>query len=338
MREMHVICFTSQGEQLAARMTERFAKDTDTSLHIARGNNAKEWTKSVFRKDNILVYIGATGIAVRAIAPLLRSKMTDPAVIVIDEKGKFVIPILSGHVGGANRWAQTIAASINATPVITTATDINRVFAVDTFAVENGYVICNPAKIKEVSASLLEGKTVGLVSDFEVVGKLPKNISPEHDGDVKIRISEKFLPVAMNKSLMLIPKCFHVGIGAKKNASPDDLHDLFTSSLEENDIPVECVARIASVDLKKKEKAIIELAETHCIPFETYSPEQLREHESLFEMSEFVRETTGVGNVCETAAYLSANHGIMVCNKSARNGMTIAIAREHWQVRFNDLD
>lgn len=115
-----------------------------------------------------MLFVGAAGIAVRAIAPLVKDKLTDPAVLVMDEAGQFVIPILSGHVGGANELARLIAGLCQAVPVITTATDVNRVFAVDVFAAKNSLIIADREAARHVAMDLLEGREVGFLNSCQV--------------------------------------------------------------------------------------------------------------------------------------------------------------------------
>ena len=126
------------------------------------------WTERMFQKMDAILFIGACGIAVRSIAPYVKSKKTDPAVLCMDEQGKFVISLLSGHIGGANELTEEVAAVTGAVPVITTATDVNHKFAVDVFAVKNHCEICEMELAKETAALLVDGKTVGFCSRFPV--------------------------------------------------------------------------------------------------------------------------------------------------------------------------
>ena len=334
MRDLFLLAFTANGERLACRIARQWPENGNVVLHLERVKSIHSSMKTIFRNNNILVFIGAVGIALRAVAPFLQSKMTDPAVIVIDEKGRFVIPVLSGHVGGANRIAEHIASLIDATPVITTATDINHIFSVDTFASENGYAILNPSMIKVISSHLLEGKKVGLASAFEIVGYLPENIVISDNGETGIHIHVNHEHLPFDNTLQLVPRCFHVGIGTRKNVSSQKLHDFFLETLKKQSLSVEAVATLSSINLKREEKAILDLADQYKIPFHTYTPEELQLYESLFTPSEFVRSVTGLGNVCETSAYLSSKLGEIVLHKTTHSGMALAIAKENWKVVF----
>lgn len=169
-----ILSFTPRG----ARLAQRIKAETDfrecgfrtaTAEHMdCSGGKLKETVKEVFCGSEALLFIGATGIAVRAVAPYLRSKLEDPAVVVVDELGRFAIPILSGHVGGANDLARTLAERMEMTPVITTATDLHGLLAIDSWAVANGLQIQNPAKIKDVSMKVLSGRKIRVASAFRL--------------------------------------------------------------------------------------------------------------------------------------------------------------------------
>lgn len=334
MRDLYILSFTKTGEQTACRIAESLHGVSGRSVHAERIRSLGNSVTPIFRRENGLVFVGAAGIAVRAVASLLKSKSTDPPVIVVDELGRFVIPILSGHLGGANRLAEEIALKIGATPVLTTATDIRGVFAVDVFASENGYSILDPEKIVAVSARLLEGKTVGLATDMEISGDLPENVVRGDEGEVGICIGVELEKNPFKKTLHLVPKCFHVGIGCKRGISVLDLNAFLSDVLAAGRIPVEAVGSFSSIALKRDEEAIVMLAERHRVPFRVYSREELAAFESLFATSDFVRKTTGTGNVCEISAWLSAKKGDMAVKKTVRSGMTLAVARQSWTIRF----
>lgn len=335
MDNIIIMSFTEKGLALAGRIAG-LLRESGLNAEASRVHHLWEFVPDVFKKGNILVFVGAVGIAVRAVSGLLKGKTEDPAVIVVDELGRYVIPILSGHIGGANAFANMLAGLIDAVPIITTATDINYVFAVDTYARENRYAIENPENIKDVSAALLSGREVGLFTSYEIAGKLPENIVFKNTGEIGIYIGlEKKQP--FEKTLRLMPKCFHAGVGTRKGIPFKALREFFFEILSDTSIDLSCVATISSIDLKKGEPAIRELADELGIDFITYPAELLKKHEGLFTQSDFVKETTGVGNICETSAYLSSKNGEIVVPKRVKNGITMSFARETWVLKFRNL-
>lgn len=334
MRNLYLMSFTKAGEITALRIMARLSDDPDWAVRTERVLSLDDFVAPIFNRNNILVFVGAAGIAVRAVAPYLRTKTIDPPVLVIDEEGRFVIPILSGHLGGANRLARQIAERIGATSVVTAATDLRGIFAVDSFSAENGYAVLDPGLIKTVSSRLLDGEEVGLSTEMNIAGPLPKNIAIRAEGTVGIFIGTETDRKPFNKTLRLVPKCFHLGIGTRREITFDELLDFVTGRLQAEMIPPEAVASISSIDLKRNEQAIVRLAERFDVPFQTYSKNELEKFEQKFESSPFVRATTGVGNVCEISAWLSSKRGAIVLKKTIRSGMTLAVAKEERTIDF----
>ena len=156
--------------------------DVSVSRGFGEGKaDLRAWTALAWEASDALLFVGAAGIAVRAIAPPVASKATDSAVVVIDEAGRFAVPLLSGHLGGANELAQTVARAAGAIPVITTATDVRGVWAVDTWARCAGLAVSNPEAIKRVSARLLSGGRVALYSDMPISGQPPEGVDIASD-------------------------------------------------------------------------------------------------------------------------------------------------------------
>ena len=259
--------------------------------------NLSDFTTEVFNEGNVLIYIGAVAIAVRAIAPFVKDKTTDPAVLAIDEQGNFVVPVLSGHIGGANEYARQIAELIGAIPVVTTATDIRGEFAVDVFAKKNNLEINDMKMAKEFSAKLLRGE------------------------DAVFTVSPR---IHSEDGLFLIPKCLVVGMGCRKGKSFEELEEFLLNMLNENHLDKRAVKALVSIDIKKDEEGLNGLADSLNIPFITYSAESLMAQEGDFDSSELVLEKTGADNVCERAVSAYGAEKILV-HKTAKDGMTIAI-------------
>lgn len=337
--KISVISFTQTGVALATKLAVKLPDTSAYSMKITDENtqvqlveeSVKLWAKERFKQGDCLIFIGAVGIAVRAIAPYVQSKTTDPAVIAIDEKGEYVIPLLSGHIGGANEMAIKVAEAIGATPIVTTATDLNQVFAVDTWAQKEGYYLVNPAQIKNVSATLLKGEEVGLVSEFPVSGDLPKDIVEQSGFASGIVVGDH--PTALfQNSLFLKPKRYVLGVGCRKNIDSEVFEKAILESLAENKIDINAVSEIVSIDIKKNEKAILEFAEKYRLKFLTFSAAELQNAKGSFAVSNFVQSTTGVDNVCERACSLQAPE--LVVKKQMLGGVTLAVSRKAWTVKF----
>lgn len=324
--KIRIISFTDKGHALAAKISDGLPMH-DAGLIFrgkgAAGENLADICGEAFECSIPLVFIGASGIAVRTIAPLVRDKLTDPPVIVIDELGRFVIPLLSGHMGGANELASEIAEAIDGVPVITTATDINDAFAVDMFARENGLRIANREGIAKVSSSALEGRPVTIsIKDYPPQGDADVVITDETD-----RILEDGRIIKDAASIVLCPKRYAIGMGCRRGKPFEDLREFATMVLEGFGISLRDVGCIATVDIKKDEEGLKALSQAWRMPLITYEASVLAKVPGEFSSSERVLEHTGVDNVCERAAVLAAGPGAeLVVRKTAVAGMTIAVA------------
>lgn len=354
-----VISFTQNGRLLARRIAgylENGNHNVSIDMKCASSKDSikytlSEWTDRQFQKKDALIFVGAVGIAVRAIAPYVRSKVTDPAVLVIDEKGNYCIPLLSGHIGGANELAAYICKGIQAIPVITTATDLNQKWAVDVFASKNGLHIQNMQRAKEISARILEGEKIGIEfqnpeSTPDMEGRLPEGIFlwPESKSDYQeCSRQEPDISIGIYKrpeyqrTLSLIPKAVTVGIGCRKGTSADQIESAVNKVLLREGIWKESILKAASIDLKAEEPGILEYCRRQKIEFSVYSADELRRVEGHFSESDFVKRTTGIGNVCERSAVCagdSGNQGQLIVRKQAEDGVTVALAAREWRVYF----
>lgn len=310
------LAFTARGYALAQRLAQALGGTAERS---GEPHAMKEWTQLHFAPGNGLVFVGAAGIAVRAIAPYVKSKAADPAVVAVDECGQFAIPLLSGHLGGANDLARDIAGVCGATACITTATDANGVFAVDEWAKHQNCAVLNPGNIKLVSSALLAGKEITVKSDFPVHGQPPKGVRlTEGKGDVHLSLDPK-------AGLKLVPEVLTLGVGCRRGTTREALEEALAEILEAAGVQKEAVCQIASVDRKADEAGLIEFCQANHWPFVTYTAQQLREVPGSFSASAFVNQTIGVDNVCERSAVL-ASCGSLIHPKIAGNGVTMALA------------
>ncbi len=339
--KIQLVSFTKQGGQLCTLLQDELNKRGNNSEGYCKYQtdgikklncDLKSFTKHAFDTSEAIIFIGAVGIAVRAIAPFIKSKQSDPAVLVIDETVKYVIPILSGHLGGANELALLISRILSAQPVITTATDCNDRFAVDLWAQKKGYHIANIKNVKHISAAILSGEKVGVYSDFPIEGDLPQGLIHSYNTRVGICISteEKKL---FQHTLHLIPKQYVLGMGCRKNITYEKLFNFVNFVLMEYKISKHEIESIASIDLKKEEAALLLLCREWRLPFHTYSARELSLVSGDFTQSGFVKAATGVDNVCERAA-IKACEGELLVKKICRDGITIAIAKKEWRCKF----
>ncbi|MBQ3637478.1 MAG: cobalt-precorrin 5A hydrolase [Clostridia bacterium] len=338
-----VFCFSDAGAALALRLRE-LPLTGSCEIHAA-GRLAEQYgfvphgkisedMGPLFSENDALIFVGACGIAVRMIAPHLRSKTEDPAVLVLDDRGRFVIPILSGHIGGANELARTAAEALGAVPVITTATDGAGRFSSDAWASSHGCAISSMEAAKAVSAAILTGD-VPLSSEFPLPESLPAGLVPGDSGPLGVRIGVR-VEEPFERTLRLIPKIAVLGIGCRKGISEEAVKTAVEETLRENGIDVRAVSAVASVDLKRNEAGLLAYARSIGARTVFYTAEELSAVPGEFTESEFVKKTVGVGSVCERAAALAAggDSSSLTVKKTAREGVTVAAALMDWRVLF----
>ena len=267
------LAFTSKGLALARKLAA--AQPGAVARCGENGVTLANWTAAQFAQSDALVFVGAVGIAVRAIAPHCRSKATDPAVVVLDECGHFAIPLLSGHLGGANDLARRLAKACGAVPVITTATDANGVFAVDEWAKHQHCLVAEPARIKKVSSALLAGRTVRFASDWPIQGTPPAGVEPAGDA-AQASFALTITPTMTSNALHIIPRIAVLGIGCKRGTPADKLADAFAAFCAETKLAPQSIAAAASIDLKKDELGLAEFGQKQSWPVTFYTADELR--------------------------------------------------------------
>ena len=318
--KISLIAFTERGMDLAEKLAaalegEAVRCPVDTSL--------PDWTQSRFASADALVFVGAAGIAVRAVAPYIQSKDRDPAVVVVDECGRYAVPILGGHLGGANELARRIEAVCGAEAVITTATDRNGVFAVDEWARAQGCAIPCPERIKGVSSRLLTGETVTVRADWPIAGGPPAGVELVTDGAADVIVSCR---AEENAALCVAPRILTLGVGCRRGTSEEKIEAAFIDFMKRHGYHEAAVARVCSIDGKAEEPGLLAFCAKKGLRFETFSAEALSAVKGDFTASEYVREITGVDNVCERSAVLGSGGGRLLCRKEASGGVTLALA------------
>lgn len=383
--KLAIISFTENGIKLSQTVAKRLSgrkvtlytkcsRYTAEDLKVQRVKESLQvWTAQRMAEGDALLFIGACGIAVRAIAPNLTDKLHDVPVLVMDEEGQYVIPILSGHVGGANELARELADLMDACPVITTATDVQKKFAVDLFAKHNHLEIMNKDGIAKVSARALAGRQLTIAvrakniecyhpkfcevceEDFtEAENQLLREASMHKqnqeacgveqplrlvpyvkDQQIDIVVSE--MPDNKNALIWLRPRRYVVGMGCRKNKDTEELLAFYQETLEQAMVEPGEVYALASIDKKKDEPGLLAISERMRIPFFTYTAEELNRVGACVHSSEFVKAQVGVDNVCERAALAGCGtNGALIYEKQAFDGMTIAIAERNWSVILDE--
>ena len=383
--KLAIISFTENGIKLSKTVAKRLSRRkvtlytkcsryTAEDLKVQRVKESLQvWTAQRMAEGDALLFIGACGVAVRAIAPNLTDKLHDVPVLVMDEEGQYVIPILSGHVGGANELAREFADLMDARPVITTATDVQKKFAVDLFAKRNHLEIMNKDGIAKVSAKALAGEQLTIAvraqniecyhpkfcevceedfteaenpllreasmhkNDWKVCGVEPplRLVPYVEDQPVDVVVSE--MPDNKNALIWLRPRRYVVGMGCRKNKDTEELLAFYQETLEQAMVEPGEVYALASIDKKKDEPGLLAISERMRIPFFTYTAEELNRVGECVHSSEFVKAQVGVDNVCERAAIAGCGvSGWLIYEKHAFDGMTIAIAERNWSVILDE--
>lgn len=353
---LSIISFTEKGAHLSLKLLDMLSEEGENVWLYTKCSkyrdgsinkrlryvysNTDEWAKVQMSAKNGLLFIGACGIAVRAIAPWVVNKLYDSPVLVMDELGTYVIPILSGHVGGANEIAVKIAEMTGSIPVITTATDLNKSFAVDIFAKKNYLYIENKNGIAKVSSKVLRGEKINIAIESHGYGHDSRfanqikivDFPPKQPVDVIITTGN----CGYNADLVLRPREYVLGMGCKRDKEPEKIAGYIDQTLTALGISKNQVYAICSIDKKRDEAGFLQWSSLERIPFITYSAEELEDVEGDFEVSQFVKSQVGVDNVCERAALKGCGEGgELVYRKHASDGMTIAVAKRDWRVSFD---
>lgn len=346
-----VIAITGNGARLGCKLLNGL---TGVELHVSRRyagqagpakktfepNELRELTASLWHTVDAFVFIMATGIVVRMIAAHLESKQTDPAVVVIDDAGKFSISLLSGHLGGANELAQRCAFICGANPVITTATDANDLPSFDMLAKDNDWIIDDISRVKTLNTMLLDGKEIAVVdrsgkvrSWFHGRGRLVfyetfvEAINSRADG--MLFVTNQFFPnqSQYNHLLVLRPRDLVLGIGCNRNTPLEEIEEFVDTHLRRTFLSLKSVARIASAEAKSDETGLLAYAERYGIELVFYPSEELNRVTVPTEPSQYVMSAIGATGVAEPAAVLAAGGGRLLLKKVKSPNVTLAIAQ-----------
>lgn len=354
-----IFSFSTRGMKVA-RDIESILNDKQMDVQIYDKlihENIHQLLAKGFCSGNVILFIGAVGIAVRCIAPYIKDKLVDPAVIVIDDHGEFVIPILSGHIGGANKVAKSLSDLLNghgyaSTPVVTTATDQRGVKGIEEVFQRFGVPYApHRALMKRLNMHLVEGGALEICIDpylgmtDTIVLKIGDTTSPSdhisladsHNIDNTIRLiitlrepyrwlNADLLDTTYQETIVLESQSLILGTGSKKALAYENYYQSLVEALNQEGFLAGCIKKITSIDLKKEEKCICSLANALNIEFEVQHVEALLPYESLFSISDFVKNQVGVGSVAGTSAY-ALTQDVLAMQVYKKEGCTFSIGR-----------
>jgi cobalt-precorrin 5A hydrolase len=339
-----VIALTKKGSELAKKLAIHIKADLQvphrfvTEEYLLPGflGPVADEIQSAFAKYAALILIMATGIAVRSIAPVLQNKQTDPAVLVIDEEGRFVISLLSGHLGGANQLATTLAKYLKATAIITTASDINELPSLDLLAKEHKLEIDHPELLPKFSGAIVNGEPLVVWDHWGVELSWPENVRVVKDKLPQFTPEEKLLVIIGYQeapsqvpgilTLALRPYCLAVGIGCCQGISGARIAGAIRRYFREHSWSTRSIRSINTIDLKEEEPGIIEACKELGVPMVTFTKEQLQKVMPGLKNSKFVFDTIGVGGVCEPSALMGTKNGKLIGPKLNMGQITVAVA------------
>lgn len=345
---MAVLALTKKAAELGLKIRELYPQarlllpgrlEQDYPGHAYFQGALGPFLKTCWQEYTRLVFIMASGIVVRVIAPLIWDKKNDPAVLVLDERGRYVIPLLSGHLGGANELANELAAALCAQAVLTTATDVEGIPALDDLARRNHCHLENLEQWKKVALSLLEGEPIALYSTVRVNPVFPENVTRVetveeiNKGSFRgvIFITEEVLNQEKELShccVILRPRNIMVGVGCRKGKPAGEIISAIEITLDKLKISPYSVAALASISIKEEEQGLLEAARHLGVPIKFFSAVQLQELHGQVLSSDFVLENTGTGAVAEPAARLAAREPRILAGKTCHPGITVAVTKD----------
>ncbi len=330
-----IISVSDKGYELSLKLKEKLDQDSTIIKNDLFHKNVKKIFPILFYEYDAIIAIMASGILIRSIAPLVESKTSDPAVLNIDDNGNFVISTLSGHLGGANSLTQKVAELIDATPVITTSTDVNKKLGIDVIARDLYFEIDNTREILYFNKAVLDGNeisfTVNPNANFDYLydylneNALKINISISYSS--KISPDEIFAEVDGHE-ITLKKRKLVVGIGCRRGKECVKIHDGLKKSFDDLNLPLSRIDMFSSAEIKKDEIGLLELSDKMGIPINFVDLERMKMFESKdIQKSEFVKSKFGIYGVCEPSALITAGFDSkLIYKKTSYNGVTIAVA------------
>ena len=330
---MNIACltFTRNGFEIAERLRAAFGGAVD----IFAADAYKDALPRIFQEYCGIIFIASTGIAARLSAPFLKDKASDPAIVVVDDLGRYAISLISGHLGGANALANDIAAKLGCQPIITTASDGRGIDAIDLFARRHGLVIANLRDAKTLTAMMVDGRPIRLMSEMPVTLNYPRLVERDADGCVCVTTNERV--ECGDPCCVLHPRILHVGVGCRKGKAAQAILDAISQVFHAENLSLYSIRSLATVEAKRDEAGIIEAAKQLGAELRIFSTQDIQAVQAQFAASEFVKRTLGITAVSEPCAVLAARGGMLLVPKTAISGVTVAVAQDNLLVFKNDV-
>lgn len=319
---------TRRASKSAIEINKKFESDVfilekfcgnEKSKNIVMIKNFTESLENMWDKYDAHIFIMATGIVVRKISKLIKSKDIDPAVCVVDENMRFVISLLSGHLGGANNLAYTLSEKFNLLPIVTTSSDITGKIAIDTIAQQLKLEMENLEKAKNMTSLIVDNKVVDLL--------LPKNIKTKNSGEAS------GVAIISNKEsveiMRLYPKNLILGIGCKRDTQCNEILKAIDIVFKKNNLSKKSIKLLATVDIKSNEIGLLQACKILKKDLIIVERDDIKKIQDKFIGSDFVEKQIGVRCVSEPVAYITSNkNGKFIEKKFIYNGITISIYEE----------
>jgi len=314
------IAFTSSGLKIADRIKRNACFEVD----IFDKHCYSENLDSIFSQYRYILFISSAGIAVRLSAPFLVHKAVDPAIVVVDDLGRYSISLVSGHLGGANELASKLSEILECQPIITTASDGRNIEAIDMFAKANGLFIESLEDAKKITAMMVENKRIKLESEVEL--QLGYDNISDIDYDAVVIVSSRLRVSSEMPYCILRPRNINIGIGCRRGKAKEDILKALGGIFDRYDISIRSIKAAGTVDIKSDEIGIIEACKELGCNMAVFDRASIGKVEHLFASSDFVKSKVGVSSVCEPCAHLLG--GRLIVPKTSINGITIAVSKE----------
>ena len=348
MEKVSVLAITKNGINIGIKLKELFPNwEIFAPVKLSNENNSIIWYSEptsdkiieLFKNSNALICLFSLGAVIRLIAPHLKDKKTDPAVIVIDDKTNFVISVLSGHIGGANELTQEISEKLNALPVITTAADVNKTIAVDLVGREFGWRIDDDTTVTKISAHMVNAEPIGVfqqTNDQKWYKQLPKNVTiynnleelKKSNSKAHLIISDEIIDNELSQeSVIYRPQSLVIGIGLHWDTTKDTIKEGIEHCLKKFNLSSKSIAKLVSIKKPENVQGLIDLGKEMQVPVEYVDREELAEIITP-NPSTTVKAFEGTASVSEAAAIKVSKGELIVEKQKFPPNLTVAIARK----------